>query len=140
MFNRRVLMAVAALVATAGFTLSSVASASAGVRDPTTPTVVANYPSTSDRCVNARHTKECWAKTKDKTPLYLRQGGKKTLGGNDLVLITCWYATLGGTVWDHVIAENAGGWGYIGHIWDGHIDLNEHNPWQLQYPPNIPLC
>ena len=106
------------------------------------PNAVVNAPSTSDRCVNSNHTVPCWALTfhagqgnqgcPNGVPFFLRNGPKTCLGGNDLVLITCWFTgnpVVGGdSIQDHVTEENAGGRTDVGHIPDFYIDLNGHNP------------
>jgi hypothetical protein len=145
MFKRKILkltiMTIAVFGAAAGFSTATVASASANSQASATAAVAAvpNNPSTSDRCVNQSHTVPCWALTFVTTTLYLRDGGTRTLGANDLVLITCYYRS-GSTVFDHVTAENAGGLSLTGHINDNNIDLNGHSPFSLQYPPNIGGC
>jgi hypothetical protein len=135
------IMTIAVFGAAAGFSTVTVASASASSQVAATATVPAapNYPSTSDRCVNQSHTIPCWALTITSGTIYLRSGGSEPIGGNDLVLISCYYIS-GGTVSDHVIAEDAGGDPEIGHIADSNIDLNNRSPWNLQYSPNIPPC
>lgn len=139
------IMAIAVFGAAAGFSTVAVASASASSQATATAAVALapNNPSTSDRCVNPQHTKSCWALTTSSTTLHLSNGTNRTIGGNDLVLITCYYTTGSGgslTYWDHVTAENAGGLGLTGHINDNDIDLNGHRPNHLQYTPNIPGC
>jgi len=107
-----------------------------------TAAVVPNLPATSNRCVNATHTVPCWALTfhagqgnqgcPNGVPLFIRTGGKACIGGNDLVLITCWFTgtpVVGNdNIQDHVTAEDAGNRGTDGHIPDFYIDLNNHNP------------
>lgn len=104
--------------------------------------VVSAFPSTSDRCVNSNHTVPCWALTfhagqgnqgcPNGVPFFIRNGPKVCLGGNDLVLISCYFTgnpvVQNDSFQDHVIAENAGGRTDIGHIPDFYIDLNNHNP------------
>ena len=145
MLKRRILKltiaAIAVFGSAGGLATIAVAPASASNQRATASSVAGapSIPSTSDRCVNKSHTASCWALTLYQTTLYLRGGGTKSIGGNDLVLIQCYYIS-GGTVWDHVSKENAGGWAYVGHINDNAIDLNGYRPWNLQYPPNIPGC
>jgi hypothetical protein len=103
-------------------------------------------PPTSNRCTNATHTVPCWALTfhasdghlfncTNKVPLFLRAGGTYCLGGNDLVLITCYYrgtpTVFNDNIQDHVTRENAGNLSKTGHIPDYFIDLNNHNPADL---------
>ena len=128
---------------------ASAAPAAAGSQGPN---AVVNAPSTSDRCVNSNHTVPCWALTfhagqgnqgcPNGVPFFLRSGGKICLGGNDLVLITCWFTgnpVVGGdSIQDHVTEENAGGLNDIGHIPDFYIDLNGHNPGDAAI--GIPHC
>lgn len=147
MFTRILKLTIIAIVVfgtATGFSTIAVASASASGQATASAAVALtpNYPSTSDRCVNPRHTKTCWALTSRKTTLHLRNGGTRTVGGNDLVLITCYYraGTNGSTWWDHVIAENAGGEGLTGHINDNDMDLNNHRPNHLQFTPDISQC
>ena len=134
-------MTIAVFGAVAGFSTVAAASASASSQANTVAAVAAapSNPSTSDRCVNKSHTVPCWALTIHSGTLFLRSGGSQPIGGNDLVLITCYYIS-GGTVYDHVTSENAGGLNLTGHIADSNIDLNGHSPFSLQYPPNIGSC
>lgn len=137
---KRTIMAIAVFGAVAGFSTVAVASASASSQTATAAVALTpNNPSTSDRCVNPQHTKSCWALTSTSTTLFVRDGTTRAIGGNDLVLITCYY-TSGGTFQDHVTAENAGGLNLTGHINDNDIDLNNHRPNHLQFTPNIPGC
>jgi hypothetical protein len=72
-------------------------------------------------------------------PLYLRQGGEKCIGGNVLVLITCYYhgtpVAVGDDYQDHVTREYAGRESDTGHIPDHFINLDQHNPPDVHIPP-----
>ena len=72
--------------------------------------------------------------------IFLRDGSTESIGGNDLVLIQCYYRDSSGAIQDHVEAEDAGGDPEIGHIADNNIDLNNRNPGNLQFPPSIGTC
>jgi len=145
MLTRRIIkltiMTIAMFGAVAGFSTGAVASTSASGQ-PTTVTApaIANFPPTSNRCVNQTHTIPCWALTIHSGTFYLRDGTTESIGGNDLVLIQCYYSDSSGVIQDHVEAEDAGRDPEVGHIPDSNIDLNNHNPWHLQSPPNIGTC
>lgn len=107
-------------------------------------------PPLTTRCVNVPHPGDpCWATTQNantsvgaqfgcpnQVPLFLRSGGVHCLGGNDLVLIQCWYhgsptITFNGVrddIQDHVTQEDAGRTQLIGHIPDFFVNLNHQNP------------
>src|SRR5712691_1257555 len=96
MLTRRIIkvaiMTIAMLGAAAGFSTGAVASTSAsGQAAIATAPVIANFPSTSDRCVNQNHTVPCWALTIHSGTFFLRDGTTESIGGNDLVLIQCYY-------------------------------------------------
>lgn len=106
--------------------------------------VPAAVPPTSNRCTNATHSVPCWALTfragqfgnctgnPPGVPFIHRDGTRECLGGNDLVLIQCWFTGSptvdGDSTQDHITRENAGGRTTVGHIPDVYIDLNGHNP------------
>jgi hypothetical protein len=71
-----------------------------------------------------------------------RQGQQRreSIGGNDLMLIQCYYIDSAVNVQDHVEAEDAGGDPEIDHIPDSNIDLNNYPPYRLQYRPYIGVC
>jgi hypothetical protein len=75
-----------------------------------------------------------------KCPARQGQQRRESIGGNDLVLIQCYYIDSAGNVQDHVEAEDAGGDPEIGHIPDSNIDLNNYPPYRLQYRPYIGIC
>lgn len=149
-----VLGALTALLAVPVLAFAAPVSATAPAAHLQAADIVPNFPSTSDRCVNSSHTIPCWALTfhagqgnqgcPNGVPFFLRNDGKTCIGGNDLVLISCFFhgsPIVGGDNYqDHVIAENAGGRTDTGHIPDFYIDLNNHNPDHLQFRPNIPPC
>jgi hypothetical protein len=144
MLKRRTLkLAVAAITiaSAAGLTGlgATVASAATPAHAQATSAVAAPAaPPTSNRCLNKVHTIPCWALTKYATTLYLRSGGTVRLGGNDVVLLQCYYF-IAGTVYDHVTEENSGHLHDIGHIADSAIEL-DGNPWSLPSPPSLRLC
>jgi hypothetical protein len=101
-------------------------------------------PPTTVRCTTPGHSNPCWATTTDSrdgglygcpnaVPLFLRQGGEKCIGGNVLVLITCYYRTAAGYQ-DHVVQEYAGRQHDTGHIPDRFINLDNHNPPDVHIP------
>jgi hypothetical protein len=143
MSTRRIIQlaitAIAVFGAATGYSTAAIASTSATGQPAAAAAVAPSFPSTSDRCVNQNHTKECWALTLASGTFFLRSGGTESIGVNDLVLIQCWYTDSSGTE-DHIIAEDAGGDTEIGHVHDSIVDLNNHNPGMLQFPPNIPGC
>jgi hypothetical protein len=73
-------------------------------------------------------------------PLFLRSGGVRCFGGNDLVEISCYYQgspnAYGDDYQDHVFLENAGGAADVGHIPDFFVNLGGVNPPVV----HIPLC
>lgn len=98
---------------------------------------------TSNRCTTPGHQNPCWATTQhaadggafgcpNGVPLFLRTGGVRCIGGNDLVEITCYYngspTVQGDNYQEHVTKENAGGLSLTGHIPDFFINLDNHNP------------
>jgi hypothetical protein len=115
------------------------------------PAVPANP--TSVRCTTPGHANPCWATTENArdggpwgcsypigVPLFLRSGGVRCFGGNDLVEISCYYqgspVAYGDNYEDHVFLEDAGRTADVGHIPDWFVNLGGHNPPQV----NIPLC
>lgn len=97
-------LAAAAIVAAAGITGlgATAASAATPAHARAASTVAAPaVPPTSNRCLNKVHTIPCWALTKYATTLYLSNGKRVRIGGNDVVLLQCYYF-IDGTVDDHV--------------------------------------
>lgn len=153
--SRAVIALLAAFAIPATMLVASSPASADGTAAQTTSAMTA-LPSTSNRCVNQFHTVSngCWATTLNAglgnqgcpngVPLFLRSGGKVCIGGNDLVLITCWFtgnpAVGGDTFQDHVVAENSGSLRDVGHIPDFYINLNGHFPNALEFRPNIPPC
>jgi hypothetical protein len=106
----------------------------------------------SNQCNHTTHSIPCWALTfhagflpvcANGVPLYNSNNTlARCLGGNDWVLIGCYYS--GTTVnhdqyQDHVTEEDNGGTHITGHIPDYFIDLNGRNPGGITSPA-IPHC